>query len=301
MNVLVAGGTGFIGTNLCEELHERGHEVTALSRDPGGADLPAGVERAMGDASAYDSIVDVVEGHDVVYNLVSLSPLYQPPEGTSHHEVHLGSTENLVRACEERGVDRFVQISGLGADPDGPTEFLRAKGKAEEVVTESDLEWTIFRPSVVFGDGGEFIDFAKKLTTPYVTGLPGGGETRFQPIWVGDFVPMLADALEDETHVDEAYDIAGPQIVTLADVTELAYEADGRSVTILPIPMALTKLGLSVADPVPFIPFGPDQARSLEVNNTVDENDVSAFGVGPDDLLTIREYLGVEVSAPRSS
>ncbi|ELY60575.1 NAD-dependent epimerase/dehydratase [Natronococcus amylolyticus DSM 10524] len=298
MNVLVAGGTGFIGTHLCMELHERGHDVTALSRSPDEADLPPEIDRAMGDASAYDSIVEEVEGHDAVVNLVSLSPLYEPPEGTSHQEVHLGGTKNLVRACEERGVDRFVQMSALGADADGATDYIRSKGRAESVVTGSDLEWTIVRPSVVFGDGGEFVDFTKQLTTPHITGLPGGGKTRFQPIWVGDLVPMLADILEDDTHVGETYEFAGPQVATLADVTELAYAAEGKSVTIVPIPMELTKLGLTAAKPVPFIPFGPDQARSLEMDNTLADNDVTAFGFDLEELTTLKEFLGLEVEAP---
>lgn len=298
MNVLVAGGTGFIGTHLCTELHERGHDVTALSRSPDDADLPPGIDPAMGDASAYDSIVEEVDGHDAVVNLVSLSPLYEPPEGTSHREVHLRGTENLVRACEERGVDRFLQMSALGADPDGATEYIRAKGEAETVVRESDLEWTIVRPSVVFGEGGEFVDFTKELTTPYVTGLPGGGRTRFQPIWIGDLVPILADILEDDARVGETYEFAGPQVATLADVTELAYEAEGKSVTVVPIPMELAKLGLTAAKSVPFIPFGPDQARSLEMDNTLADNDVTAFGVELEDLTTLREHLGLEVEAP---
>ncbi|ELY50859.1 complex I NDUFA9 subunit family protein [Natronococcus jeotgali] len=298
MNVLVAGGTGFIGTHLCTELHERGHDVTALSRSPDDADLPPGIDLAMGDASAYDSIVEDVDGHDAVVNLVSLSPLYEPPEGTGHREVHLRGTENLVRACEERGVDRFLQMSALGADPDGATAYIRAKGEAETVVRESDLEWTIVRPSVVFGEGGEFVDFTKELTTPYVTGLPGGGRTRFQPIWIGDLVPILADVLEDDARVGETYEFAGPQVATLADVTELAYEAEGKSVTVVPIPMELAKLGLTAAKSVPFIPFGPDQARSLEMDNTLADNDVTAFGVELEDLTTLREHLGLEVEAP---
>ncbi len=297
MKVLVAGGTGFIGTTLCAELDDRGHDVTALSRNPEGSGLPTGVDVAMGDVSAFDSIVDTVAGSDAVVNLVSLSPLYKPKGGANHDRVHLGGTENLVRAAEEHDVDRFLQMSALGADPDGATDYIRAKGRAETLVRESSLDWTIFRPSVVFGEGGEFVPFAKKLTTPYVTGLPGGGETRFQPIWVEDLAPMLAEALEDDDHVGETYEIAGPQIVTLADVTELAYEADGKPVTILPIPMALTRLGLTAADPLPFIPFGPDQARSLEMDNTVVDNDVTAFGVSTDELTTLREHLDIE---PRS-
>ena len=301
MKILVAGGTGFIGTNLCAELHERGHEVTALSRDPSDADLPADVERARGDVSAYESIADTVAGHDAVVNLVSLSPLYQPRGEADHETVHLGGTANLVRAAEDADVDRFVQMSALGADPDGPTDYIRAKGEAERLVRESRLAWTIVRPSVVFGDGGEFLEFTKQLTTPYVTGLPGGGETRFQPIWVGDLVPMLADTLEDERHVGETYEIAGPQIVTLADATELAYAADGKSVTIVSIPMSLAKLGLSAIDPLPFVPLGADQARSLELNNTVVVNDVTAFGVSEDDLTTLGAYLGVGAADRRES
>ncbi|ELY58624.1 complex I NDUFA9 subunit family protein [Natronolimnohabitans innermongolicus] len=301
MKVLVAGGTGFIGTNLCTALHERGHDVTALSRDPSGADLPAGVDRTMGDVSSFDSIADAVPGHDAIVNFVSLSPLYQPPDGLDHETVHLGGTENLVRAAEEHGVDRLLQISALGADTDSEIDYIRAKGMAERVVRESSLEWTIVRPSVVFGDGAEFVEFTKQVTTPYVTGLPGGGETQFQPIWVGDLVPMLADAVTDESHVGETYELAGPQIVTLADATKLAYEAEGKSVTILPIPMAVTKLGLSAIDPVPFLPFGADQARSLESNNTVVTNDVDAFGVSEDELTTFGSYLGVRRDRPPSS
>ncbi|WP_126662694.1 complex I NDUFA9 subunit family protein [Haloterrigena salifodinae] len=301
MKILVAGGTGFIGTPLCTELHERGHEVTALSRDPSNADLPAGVDRVAGDISAYDSIAETVAGHDAVVNLVSLSPLYQPPDEDAHERVHLGGTANLVRAAEDGGVNRFLQMSGLGADPDADTEFLRTKGAAEDVVTESRLAWTIVRPSVVFGDDAEFLEFTKQLTTPYVTGLPGGGKTRFQPIWVGDLVPMLADVLDDDTHVGETYEIAGPQIVTLADATELSYAAEGKSVSIVSIPMSLAKFGLSAIDPVPFLPFGADQARSLEINNTVVTNDVSAFGVSEDELTTLGSYLGVDAAGRRQA
>ncbi|WP_226040620.1 complex I NDUFA9 subunit family protein [Natrinema sp. DC36] len=293
MKILVAGGTGFIGTNLCAELAERGHEVTALSRSPDDDnEFPDGVESVMGDVGAYDSIVDTVAGHDAVVNLVSLSPLFDPPRGTSHREVHLRGTENLVRAAEAGGVDRFLQMSGLGADPNGATAFIRAKGEAEAVVRDSGLEWTIVRPSVVFGDGDEFVGFTKTLTTPYLTALPAGGRTRFQPIWVGDLVPVLADALEDDAHIGETYELAGPQVVTLADVTKLAYGAEGKDVRIGTIPMGLAKLGLWVIGPLPFVPFGPDQARSLEFDNTVDDNDVTVFGRDPVSMTTLSAYLG---------
>ena len=292
MKVLVTGGTGFIGTHLCTELAERGHEVTALSRTPSDVDLPEGVETAIGDVTARDSLDHAFQGQDVVINLVSLSPLFKPSGGKTHTEVHLGGTQNVVDAAEDHDLRKIVQMSGLGADPNAPTEFLETKGKAEAVVQSSDLAWTIVQPSVVFGDGGEFISFTKLLTTPYLAGLPGGGSTRFQPIWVEDLVPMVADCIE-ESHDGEVYEIGGPEVLTLAEVTRLAYRAEGKSVRVLPIPMALARVGLTLADPLPFIPMGADQYRSLGIDNTVTDNDISAFGTDPADLRTLGDYLGL--------
>jgi NADH dehydrogenase len=298
MRVLVTGGTGFIGTHLCRELHDRDHEVTALSRTPERGDLPDGVSDAVGDVTAYDSIEGAFEGQDAVVHLVALSPLFKPSGGDGMHDrVHRQGTENCVRAAEEHGVDRFVQLSALGADPDGPTAYIRAKGRAETAVRDSTLDWTVVRPSVVFGDGGEFVSFTKKLAPPYVTPLPGGGRTRFQPVWVGDLVPMLADAVEDEAHVGEVYEVGGPETLTLAEVARLAHGADGRPVNVLPVPMALAKVGLSVLDAIPGAPMGNDQYRSLRFDNTTEGNDVDAFGRSESDLRTLADYLGEGTTA----
>jgi NADH dehydrogenase len=296
MDILVTGGTGFIGSHLCPVLAERGHDVTAMARSPEDADLPEGVEAVAGNVTEYESIVDAFADVDVVVNLVALSPLFKPSGGSEMHErIHLGGTRNVVQAAEEQGVQKLVQMSALGADPDGPTAYIRAKGRAEQVVRESDLAWTIVRPSVVFGDGGEFVGFTKLLTTPYVTGLPGGGTTPFQPIWVGDLAPMLADCVREE-HDGETYELGGPAVLALRDVTELVYRAEGKPVSVLPVPMPLARLGLSLADPLPFVPFGRDQYRSLGVDNTVRDNDVTAFGVDPGDLRALSSYLGLDTS-----
>ena len=293
MRVLVVGGTGFIGTSLCSELKRRGHDVTAMSRNPGGGDLPSGVSKVMGDVTEYGSISEAFEGMDAVYNLVALSPLFKPSGGDRMHDrVHRRGTENVVRAAEEHDVDRVVQMSALGADPDGATAYIRSKGQAEGIVTDADLEYTIFRPSVVFGDGGEFVSFTKLLAPPYVSALPGGGETRFQPIWVGDLVPMLADAVESEEHAGETYEIGGPDRLTLAEIARLIHRSEGRSTTVVPVPMALAKLGLSVGDLIPGFPMGRDQYRSLQFDNVTDDNDIGAFGVGTGELTTLEAYLG---------
>jgi uncharacterized protein YbjT (DUF2867 family) len=292
MNVLVVGGTGFIGMLLTRELADRGHAVTVLSRSPDAATLPDIVETSKGDVREYDSIADAFEGIDVAVNLVALSPLFEPSGDTTHEEVHLDGTRHVVQAAEEYGV-RIVQMSALGADPDGKTAYIRSKGQAEEVVRESSTEWAIVRPSVMFGDGGEFVSFTKTLTTPYVTGLPGGGATRFQPIWVGDLVPMLAEVIEDadKEHTGKTYELGGPEVLTLADIAMQVYRAEGKGLIVLPIPMLFARFGLTIAGAIPGIPIGPDQYRSLTFDNTVSDNDVTVFDRSLDDLQTLSDYL----------
>lgn len=331
MKVLATGGTGFVGTALCEELAGRGHDVVALARNPGGAAVDADVATVEGDVTNYESIAEHFETVDVAVNLVALSPLFKPDGGDEKHfDIHLGGTENVVRAAENHDVDKLVQLSALGADPDGPTAYIRSKGQAETAVKNSTLDWVIFRPSVVFGKGGEFVEFTKKLATPYLTPLPGGGKTRFQPVWRGDFVPMIADAVEgtvtgpsaegdmaaeneeddsddlepavtpveeeatsEDPHAGRTYEIGGPEVLSLADVARLAHAQDGKPVNILSVPMPLAGVGLSVLDSVPGAPMGKDQYRSLRMDNVTTRNAVDAFGYREADLTTLQSYLGV--------
>lgn len=294
MQVLLTGGTGFVGSHTAAELAERGHEVTVLARNPEDADLPPDVETVAGDVTDPDSLEGAFEGMDAVINFVALSPLFQPSGGDQVHElVHRRGTENVMAAMERAGVDRLVQLSALGADPEGPTHYIRAKGRADEAIRDSDLDWTIVQPSIVFGDGAEFLRFTALLTTPFVTGLPGGGSIPFQPIWIGEFTEILADALGEE-HVGETYQIGGPEVLTLADVARAIERSKGRPLTVLPIPMVLSKLGLTVLGAIPKFPMGPDQYRSLTLDNRVEDNDVTAFGLDPAELRTLGDYLGLE-------
>ena len=298
MQVLVAGGNGFIGTNLVPALIDGGHDVTVLARDPDSADLPDAAATASGDVTAYDSIESAVDGHDAVVNLVALSPLFQPAGGDEmHDEVHRHGTENLVRAAEAGGVERFVQMSALGADPNGATAYIRAKGQAEGHVTDSALDWVIVRPSVVFGEGGEFVSFTKKLKGMFAPGLPiyplpGGGKTRFQPIHVDDLVEMLVETVVDD-HVGETYELGGPDNLTLREITNMVYDAAGKSVSIVSVPMPLAGVGLTLGGKVPGFPMGADQYRSLQFDNTTDDNDIGAFGVSEADLTRLDTYLSV--------
>jgi uncharacterized protein YbjT (DUF2867 family) len=299
MEILVTGGTGFVGTALTRELRDLDHSVTALARNPDEDDVPDGVDAAPGDVTDYDSIEPAFEGVDVVVNLVALSPLFKPPDGLSHEAVHLGGTEHVVEAAEANDVERIVQMSALGADPDGPTEYLRTKGEAEAVVREADLEHVIVRPSIIFGEGGELVSFTKRSKRMFAPGLPiaplpGGGSTRFQPIHVADLAPILGDCAVEAEHAGETYEFGGPDVLTLAEITRLVYAAEGKRMRVVPIPMPLAGVGLTVLGAVPPFPFGREQYKSLGVDNTVSDNDVAAFGHSPDELTTFAEYLGVE-------
>jgi len=296
MRVVVAGGTGFIGTHLCTELDQRGHDVVALSRSPDGAGLPDGVIVKRGDVTDRSSLESAVADADVVVNLVALSPLFKPDGGDEMHDrVHRRGTEVLLDVAAEAGVDRFVQLSALGADPNGPTHYIRAKGRADEAVRDADLDHVILQPSVVFGDGGEFVYFTKRLKEIFAPGvpvypLPGGGRNRFQPIWVGDLVPMVADAVVDPEHAGETYELGGPDVLSLREITDTVFDAEGQSVSVVPLPMGLAKVGLSVLGSVGF-PMGSDQYRSLKLDNVVATNDVGAFGVAEAELTTFDGYL----------
>ncbi|SEL84093.1 complex I NDUFA9 subunit family protein [Haloferax larsenii] len=297
MKVLVVGGSGFVGSNLCRELKSRGHSVTAMSRNPTSEDLPEGVDTAVGDVTDYDSITDAFEGKDAVVNLVALSPLFKPDGGYRMHDiVNWQGTENVVKAAEAHDVPRLVQMSALGADPDADTAYIRSKGKAENAVKSSGLDWTIFRPSIIFGEGAEIIDFTKKLKGMFAPGvplypLPGNGRTRFQPIWIDDLTPMFGEAIEDDAHVGETYEIGGPEILTLRDVTEMIYESEGKSITIVPLPMPLARVGLTTLGFVPGFPMGSDQYRSLRIDNAVADNDIGSFGVDKSSLKTFEAFL----------
>ena len=294
MDVLVAGGSGFIGSRLCRELDDRGHDVTAFARTPEDATLPVDVAAERGDVTEVEDVTAAAAGTDAIVNLVSLTPLKRPKGGEGMHDrVHRRGTENCVLAAEEVGAERILQVSGIHAAPDAPTPYLRAKGRAEAIVRESDVEGVIVRPTTAFGDGGEFVPFVKKVAPPYLTPLPGGGRTEFQLIWVEDLVPILADAVEGDDHAGMTYEIGGPDVFTLAQVAKLVHRADGRSATVIPIPMALAGVGMTLGQYVPGFPFGPAQYRSLKMDLVTTENALDAFGVSPSDLRTFRDYLGL--------
>lgn len=292
MKVAVTGGTGFVGSNLVNRLTED-HEVTAVSRNPDESAvlIDDSVESIEGDVTDPDSLD--FTGFDAVVHLVALTPLFKQPR-SRHLEVHLQGTRNVLGAMEDADVDRLVHMSALGVDQDIDTGYMEAKRKAEGEVYDSGLDWTVFRPSIMYGDGSEYLRFTKLLTTPYLTGLPGGGKTKFQLLWIGDAAEMIAESLEDDQHVGETYEVGGPKVYTLADSARLIYRSEGKSLRVIPIPMPLARIGLTLAEPFPFVPFGRDQYRGLHLESVTPHNDASEFGFSDEDLRTFEDYLGLQ-------
>lgn len=287
MDVLVAGGNGFIGRALCGVLADRGHGVTAASRSPDPATLPETVETATVDVTEPD-LAETVAGHDAVVNLVAL-PSHREPRGRTHEAVHLGGTKHLVAACEEAGVDRFVQLSGLGVESGVETAYFDAKRRAEDVVRESALSWVIVRPSIVVGDGCAFLPFVESVVPPVVAPLPGGGHRpRLQPIWVGDLASMLADCVLAERHAGATYELGGPERLTFREVIEQVCQPR----LVVPVPWPVARLGFRLAEALPVVPLGMDQYCAFALDNTVADNDVDAFGIVEGELRTLAECLG---------
>ena len=295
MEILVIGGDGFVGQYLCAELVERGHSVTSLSRSPEPGVLPEEVETTTGDVADYDSIEGAFMGKDGAVNLAALPPLHQPRPGTFHDTVCTGGAMNATHAASQHGVERYVEMSSLGADLHSPIAYWRTQGLGDMVVQYSDLDWVVLRPSFVFGEGSETFAFIKKYTTPYVTVLPKGGKyPTFQPLYVEDLAQMTVEALEDDQHVGKTYDLGGPDVMTLAEVTQMLYHAEGKPVRVFSVPMRLAEVVLHAVDPLPSFPLGVDQARALQMSNVTDHNDIDAFGLAQSDLLPLSEYLGGE-------
>lgn len=296
MSILVLGGSGFIGQHLCQELVERGHDVTAASRSPDVDGLPGSVQTVAADVTDPDTLDIAFEGQDAAVNLVSPSPLMRPRGGYEVYDhVTNRGTANCIQAAIAHGVDRFVQQSALGADPAGPTHYIRAKGRAEKHLRDSTLDWTIVQPSVVIGDGCEFVPFVRKLTPPLLAPMPGGGRhTKFQPLHVDAMAAILAEALEDDSHIETTYEVGGPSVYSLREVAQLVRRARGQPVVIVPVPMVLTRIAFALGEGIPGFPMGTDQYRSLRFDNTCSSNDVAAFGIPESEMKTLETYLETE-------
>jgi len=282
LRVVVLGGTGFVGRALVTRLTGDGHVVRILSRNPARhADrlVPPGAVVEQCDEYDPDALASAVEGADAAINLVGI--LNGPGLGDSaraFERAHVELTRTLLGACKAAGVPRLLQMSSLGAGR-GSSHYLRTRGAAEELVKASDLAWTIFEPSVIFGAGdGLFCRFGLLLRFAPVLPL-ARASAKFAPVWIGDVVEAFARALDDPATARQTYELYGPDVVTLAQVVRMTARQLGLHRPVISLPDALGRLQAFAMDFVPGKPFSSDNYRSLLTDSVGTVDGLKRLGI----------------------
>jgi NADH dehydrogenase len=240
-NVLVIGGAGFVGRYIVNELVGRGCRVLVPSRRRDKAKhlimLPTCdvVEASVHDDAALETLV---EGRDAVVNLVGILHGSEAQFEQAHSEL----TRRVLAACARARVRRYLHMSALGADPDGPSMYQRSKGRAEQAVRESKLAWTIFRPSVIFGAEDSFLNMFARLAAIAPVLPIGGAEVKFQPVWVEDVSRAFVNSLDNEATIGRSYELCGPKVYTLRELVKFAAEAAGHRRPVVALPDGIARL-----------------------------------------------------------
>jgi len=240
-NVLVIGGAGFVGRYIVNELVGRGCRVLVPSRRRDKAKhlimLPTCdvVEASVHDDDALEALV---EGRDAVINLVGILHGSE----AQFEQAHCGLTRRVLAACARARVRRYLHMSALGADPNGPSMYQRSKGRAEQAVRESKLAWTIFRPSVIFGAEDSFLNMFARLAAIAPVLPIGGAEVKFQPVWVEDVSRAFVNSLDNEPTIGRSYELCGPKVYTLRELVKFAAEAAGHRRPVVALPDGIARL-----------------------------------------------------------
>jgi len=238
--VLVTGATGFVGRTIIHELLRRRIPACALVRSIGSASsqslacLP-GVVLRQGDVTAPESLERALQDVTRVIHLVGI---ISEAGSSTFENIHTRGTENLVRAAASAGVKRFIHMSALGTRPDAVSRYHQTKWAAEQVVGSSSMEWTIFRPSLIYGPGDHFLTLFSNITrfSP-VLPVPGTGRSRFAPVHVSQVASAFVTALDQPRAARQILDLCGPERFTLPEMLRETMRATGRKRAILRIPL----------------------------------------------------------------
>lgn len=282
-DVCVLGGSGFVGRHICHRLVERGYRVRVPTRDRERAKelilLPT-AEVITADVHDPETLKRLVRGCDAVVNLVGV--LNGGRGKGSFREAHVELARQVVDACRQRGVRRLLHMSALGADPKGPSEYLRTKGEAETIVRESGLDFTIFRPSVIFGREDHFLNMFATLNRLLPVIVLGSPEAKFQPIYVEDVAHVYVGSLPRHESFGVAYDLAGPKVYTLRELVEYVGKATGHSRPIIGLGRGLSYLQAASMELLPVKLLTRDNVRSMTVENV--SKALLPFGIVPTPL-----------------
>jgi uncharacterized protein YbjT (DUF2867 family) len=303
-NILVLGGTGFVGRSVCERLVERsasGRIVVATRRLRNGLHVRSLPTLELVEADVHDDrqLAGLLAGVDAVVNLVAI--LHGSPSAFEH--AHVALPRRLAAACQAAGVKRLVHVSALGVGPGAPSNYLRSKTDGEAVLQAAGLDLTLLRPSVIFGSDDGFLNLFARLQSlaPF---LPLAGSTAtFQPVWVEDVASAIVGCLDKPQTAGQTYECAGPQVYTLAELARLAGRWAGHERPVIPLPAFVGRLQAAVMELLPGTPLmSRDNVDSMSVPNVASGKlpGLQALGIEPAALEAIGPgYLGVGVGRGR--
>ncbi len=292
--ILVSGGTGFVGSAIVKELLRRGEQVAVLGRDGDKIRkrLGTSVEARAGDVRDPATLAAAMQGADIVINAVQFpgSPIENRRKGWTFEEIDLKGTRHQVDAAKAAGVRRFVYVSGVGAAKGADQHWFRYKWEAETYLQDSGLEWSIIRPTWIFGPEdpslNRFLGFAKRL--PFVP-MFGDGKQSMQPVFIDDVGRAVADAALKPEAANTLFEIGGPEVMSMNDVVKTALEVQGKKKLLLHQPVFVGKTIGTLASILPSPPLSAD-AIDFITHPAVADNSALMRILKPQ-LTTLREGL----------
>ena len=289
--VTVVGGTGFIGRHVVQHLCDAGAQVRILCRQPDRAIVlrPLG---EVGQVAPLPLIADDdgslgagLAGSDVVVNLVGI--LYERRPG-DFQRAHAELPGRIARLAPKQA--RIVHISAIGADKDSPSLYASTKAMGEEAVRRERSDAVILRPSVVFGPDDQFLNrFARMaVLSPFLPAV-GGGQTKFQPVYVRDVAAAVCRALTLPEAAGRTYELGGPQVLTFRQILEWLLQVLGRHRKILIIPFNVADMQARFLQKLPSPLLTRDQVVLLSSDNVVSKHALGLrdLGIDPNPMAAV--------------
>jgi len=284
-DILLIGGNGFVGRVLAAQLQAEGYSVLLpTSHLAAGRDLRMLPKVHLEDADVHDfdelqSLCARINPTGAVINLVGvLHDKPAMPYGKVFKAAHVDLPKNIITAMQMHGLKRYLHMSALGADSHGPSMYQRSKGDGEVPVKASELNWTIFRPSVIFGSQDQFINLFTKLTKLFPVMPLANHQARFQPVSVDDVASAFAIALKMPQTIHKSYDLVGPTVYTMKEIVEFAARKAKTSCAVIPVPAFVGYLQAIAFEflPVPTL-MSRDNIASMQLPNVLPVNGLDAL------------------------
>ncbi len=295
--VAVFGGSGFLGRYAVRTLAKAGYRIRVGVRHPnlGNFLVPMGqvgqIQLMKADILKADDIAAVVAGADAVVNLVGI---LRQTGRQKFARVHRDAAAEIAQAAMRAGASSLVHVSALGASQTSQSLYGRSKAEGEMRVREIFPAATILRPSLLFGPEDNFFNrFAGMARLwPLVPFLPliGGGNTKFQPVYVGDTAAAILKAVSDpELARERTYELAGPTIYSFRALMEFILRETCRKVPLVPVSFGVASLAASIANVTPWPPLTPDQVRLLKTDTVMTRGALGLhdLGIEPDSLEAV--------------